>query len=416
MYLLYEVLLHLVFVVALPWFLLIGFMRGKYLTNLRERFGHYQERSSEHDLWLHAVSVGEAMAAKPVLDLLWRERPGLQVIVTTTTTTGQAIARRLFPAATITYFPFDFSRSVDRFLDHFSPRVFATMETEIWPNVVRLARARGLRLLIANARISDRSFPRYRSFRRLVGPVLRQYEQILARDETDRERFVEIGASAETVKVVGNVKFDFARDVSPLELESRIRRLAGERPVAILGSVVEAEEELILPALEHLVRNGWFVIVAPRKTERFEVFAARLVAANLRFLRRTDLPEKHVEVDVLLLDSIGELSRLYAAADAAFVGGSLAPIGGHNPIEPAICGVPVAFGPYMSNFREIAALFLAKRGAEEVQDAETLVAWFERVRTDPSYRDELKKNARETVERNQGASERTARAILELLA
>ena len=156
-------------------------------------------------------------------------------------------------------------------------------------------------------------------------------------------------------------------------------------------------------------------MIAPRKPERFEVIAGRLAGANLRFHRRSDLSENEIEFDVLLLDSVGELARLYASGDAAFVGGSLAPVGGHNPIEPAICGVPVAFGPHMSNFREIASLFLDNGGAAEAGHAGELVEWFERTRHDAAYRDLLIANARETIVRNQGASERTARAILELL-
>jgi len=415
MYFLYEVLLHLVFFLALPYFLLIGFMRGKYLTNLRERLGHYRSKRSVHDLWMHAVSVGEAMAAKPILDRLWKERPELRVVVTTTTITGQATARRLYPSATIAYFPFDFSRSVKRFLRHFSPSVFATMETEIWPNVARISRSSGLRLILANGRISDRSFPRYRLLRWFVAPVIAHYERILARETIDRERFIAIGASRSRVEVVGNVKFDFARDSSPLDLHAQVLRISIGRPVAILGSIVEAEEDLILPAIESLVEKGWFIIIAPRKPERFEVFAGRLAAANLQFQRRSDLSDSTKELDVLLLDSIGELARLYASGSVAFVGGSLAPVGGHNPIEPAVCEVPVAFGPHMSNFREIAAMFLASGGAEEVPDAAGLVTWCERVRSDDSYRKLLIANARQTVDRNQGASERTARAILELL-
>ena len=415
MFVIYEVLLHLVSLLALPYFLLIGFLRGKYLTNLRERFGHYRARPEPHDLWLHAVSVGEAMAAKPVLDLVWKERPELKVLVTTTTITGQATAKRLFPSATIAYFPFDFSRSVRRFLHQFSPAVYATMETEIWPNVSRLTHARGIPLILANGRISDRSFPRYQRLRFFVAPVLKMYVRILAREEIDRERFIQIGARAENVEVVGNVKFDFLHDASPLVLEDDVTSLAGSRPIAVLGSIVEREEELIFPTIISLVAKGWFVIVAPRKPERFEIVAARLDDAGIRYQRRSELSSSSDPCEVLLLDTIGELARLYSVALVAFVGGSLVPVGGHNPIEPALSGVPVGFGPHMTNFRDIATLFLSAGGASEIPDAEALVDWCERLREDSNARRALIEAAHAVIAKNQGAAERTARAILGLL-
>src|SRR5688500_1359686 len=171
MYVLYEVLLYLVLLVALPYFLLTGVLRGKYLVNFPERLGFYKSRADGHDLWIHAVSVGEALAAQPVIVRIRALRPETSIVFTTTTLTGQAQARRLYPEARVTYFPFDFAFSVRRFLDHHRPRVFATLETEIWPNVTRIARQRGLRLLLANGRISDRSLPRYRAFRIVVGSV-----------------------------------------------------------------------------------------------------------------------------------------------------------------------------------------------------------------------------------------------------
>ncbi|HEX3578587.1 MAG TPA: glycosyltransferase N-terminal domain-containing protein, partial [Thermoanaerobaculia bacterium] len=193
MFVLYDVLLYLVLIAALPYFLVVGMLRGKYLANFPERMGFYKTPRGAHDLWIHAVSVGETLAARSVIDEILGARPATTIVFTTTTITGQAQARRLFPNATVTYFPLDFAASVKRFLRHHRPHVFATMETEIWPNATRLARAAGVRMLLANGRISDRSLPRYRFLRPLVAPVLRQYDRILAREETDRKRFIEIG-------------------------------------------------------------------------------------------------------------------------------------------------------------------------------------------------------------------------------
>jgi 3-deoxy-D-manno-octulosonic-acid transferase len=409
MFLLYELLLVLALLVALPYFLVTGMLRGKYLANFPERMGFYRTPAAGHDLWIHAVSVGETIAARPVVDEILRRRPATSIVFTTTTLTGQAQARRLFPDATVTYFPFDFAMSVKRFLAHHAPRAFATMETEIWPNVTRLARARGLRLVLANGRISDRSFPRYRAMRPVVSRVLRQYERILAREETDRARFIAIGARPETVETTGNVKFDFLPDARPLEVAPQLEQLIAGRKVLVLASTMPGEDELLLPHVERFAREyDAFVIVAPRKPERFELVAAMMPADVVR--RSSFIVHRS---SFLLLDSIGELARIYRYAAAAFIGGSLLPgVGGHNPIEAAAVGVPVAFGPHMSNFREIAEIFLRQGAAAEVRSAEEVVAFAARMFEDPHPMGE---RARTVVEQNRGAAARTAARIVELL-
>jgi 3-deoxy-D-manno-octulosonic-acid transferase len=415
MYLLYEVLLYLVLLLALPYFLLTGVLRGKYLANFPERMGFYRHRAEAHELWVHAVSVGEALAAQPVIAAILRQRPGTSIVFTTTTLTGQAQARRLYPGATVTYFPFDFAFAVRRFLAQHRPRVFATMETEIWPNVTRIARERGLRLLLANGRISDRSLPRYRAFRRIVGAVLAKYDRILAREETDRERFVAIGARPEVVEVSGNVKFDYEPDAAPLEIAPRLESLIGHRKVLVLGSTMEGEDEALLPEIEGFIaEHDAFVIIAPRKPERFEQVAGLLATSSLRFVRRSALTDVNA-ADVLLLDTLGELARIYRYATVAFVGGTLVPIGGHNPIEPAANGVPVCFGPSMSNFREIAQVFLRHEAAAEVASAAAAIEFAAKMFEDEELQRAWGARARETVLRNRGASARTAARIVELL-
>ena len=415
MYVLYEVFLYLVLILLLPWFLLTGVLRGKYLQNFPARMGMYKTRAAVHDLWIHAVSVGEAIAARPVITEILRRRPGTSIVLTTTTLTGPAQARRLYPDATVTYFPFDFAFAVRRFLDHHRPRVYATMETEIWPNATRLARDAGMRLVLANGRISDRSYPRYRMFRAIVASVLRQYDRILAREELDRERFVAIGAPSSIVEVTGNVKFDYAPDPAPLPIAGILERLISGRKVVVLGSTLEGEDELLRGTIETLVRErGLFFVVAPRKPERFNAVAQLLAAGPLRVVRRSAMPESGT-ADVLVLDSLGELSRIYRYADVAFVGGSLVPHGGHNPIEPAAAGVPVCFGPSMSNFREIAAVFLRGEAAVQVANPTELESFVVKVTTDESLRRAMGERARSAVDANRGASERTARRIVELL-
>ena len=419
MYVLYEVLLYLVLLVALPYFVLTGVLRGKYVVNFPIRAGWFRHRPEAHDLWIHAVSVGETLAARPIVEEIVRQRPGTSIVFTTTTLTGQAQARRLYPDATVTYFPFDFAFAVRRFLEHHRPRAFATMETEIWPNVTRISRARGLRLLLANARISDRSFPRYRAFRWVVRPVLRKYDRILAREQTDRERFVAMGAPPDIVEVTGNVKFDYEPDDTPLEIAPQLEALAGSRKLVVLGSTMEGEDELLLPEVEALLaQHNVFVVIAPRKPERFEMVAGLLATSALRYVRRSEMESDlaPASADVLLLDTIGELAKIYRYATVAFIGGTLVPIGGHNPIEPAAAGVPVCFGPSMSNFREIAQVFLRNDAAAEVRTAAEVGEFLTRMIEQPDVQRAWGERARTTVLQNRGASERTARRIVELLA
>ncbi|MDQ3281586.1 MAG: 3-deoxy-D-manno-octulosonic acid transferase [Acidobacteriota bacterium] len=417
MYVAYEVLLYLVLILALPYFLLTGVLRGKYVANFPERMGFYKHRREPHDLWIHAVSVGETLAARPIVMEILAQRPGTSIVFTTTTVTGQAQARRLYPDATVTYFPFDFAFAVRRFLEHHQPRAFATMETEIWPNVTRIARQRGLKLLLANGRISDRSLPRYRALRFIVGSVLRNYDRILAREETDRERFVAIGAPAEIVEVSGNVKFDYEPDETPLEIAPRLESLIGNRTVLVLGSTMEGEDEALLPELERfLAEHHAFVVIAPRKAERFELVAGLLGTSPLRFVRRSELASFDGEADVLLLDTFGELAKIYRFAAVAFVGGTLVPTGGHNPIEPAAAGVPVCFGPSMSNFREIAEVFLRNEAAAQVKNAAEAIDFAGAMFDNAALRNAWGDRARQTVLQNRGASKRTAARIVELLA
>jgi len=417
MYVLYEVLLYLVLLLALPYFLLTGVLRGKYLANFPERMGFYRTRPEAHDLWIHAVSVGEALAARWVVAEILRQRPGTSIVITTTTITGQAQARRLFPNATVTYFPFDFAFAVRRFLDHHTPRAFVTMETEIWPNVTRISRERGMRLLLANGRISDRSLPRYRAFRGIVGAVLRKYDRVLAREETDRVRFIAIGAPEQVVEVSGNVKFDYEPDSAPLEIAPRLESLIGGRKVLVLGSTMEGEDEVLLPEIERfLAEQNAFVIIAPRKPERFELVAGLLGTSSLRFVRRSELHDGANAAEILLLDTLGELARIYRYATVAFIGGTLVPMGGHNPIEPAAAGVPVCFGPSMSAFRETAQVFLRNQAALEVKSAADVIDFAVKMCEDPDLQRAFGERARDTVRQNRGASERTARRIVELLA
>jgi 3-deoxy-D-manno-octulosonic-acid transferase len=273
-----------------------------------------------------------------------------------------------------------------------------------------------MKLILANGRISDRSLPRYRAARLIVGRILRKYDRILAREETDRARFVAIGAPEAIVEVSGNVKFDFDPDGSPLEIAPRLEQLIGNRKVLVLGSTMEGEDEALLPEVERFLHEqNAFIVIAPRKPERFELVAALLATSTTRFVRRSELAKYEGGAEILLLDTFGELAKIYPYATAAFVGGSLAPYGGHNPIEPAAAGVPVCFGPSMTNFREIAEVFVRNEAAEEVANAADVLRFATQMFEDDERQRAWGARARDTVLANRGASARTARRILELL-
>lgn len=417
MFALYEALLWAGFLLLLPWFAVVGFLKGKYWASFPARLGSYRSRATEHDVWVQAVSVGEVAAAKSLIERLRERRPDLRIAITTTTGTGQAMARRLFPNDTVTYFPFDFSFAVRRFLAHHEPRLYVAVETEIWPNAARLARGRGMRVAIVNGRLSDRSFRRYRRFRGLLSRIFAFYDEVMVRSEADRERYVAIGAVPERIFVTGNLKFDLdAMTNEAPEIAPELLRLAAGRPIFVAGSTMEGEDEAILPHLARLVAKGCFVVLAPRKPDRFEIVAGLLATSGIRWARRSEVPRSAVETaDLLLLDSIGELARIYHYAAAAFVGGSIVTTGGHNPIEPASAGTPVAFGPHMSNFREIAETFLAAGGAVQVENAAQLIAFVETMIADPAAREELAARGRAVVETNRGAAALTADRLLRLL-
>lgn len=413
MFVIYEVVLSLVFVLLLPGFLFLRLIRGKPTGGLAARMGLRLGKGS-HDLWIHAVSVGEVAAARVIIDKVLALRPGTTVLVTTTTVTGQTLARRIFHDATVTWFPFDFTVTVKRFIDAYQPSSYVTIETELWPNIARILHARGIPALLVNGRISDRSFPRYRMIRPLAAQILRRYRAILAREEVDHDRFIAMGANPENVSVAGNVKFDYEPSDAPLEFTGALEALLGGRALFVAGSTTPGEEELIADIIPDLVGRGVVTVLAPRKPGRFVEVAALLEQRQMRFIRRSEL-DRESQADVILLDTIGELSRLYRLARAAFVGGSLVPAGGHNPIEPAAVGVPVAFGPHMNNFRDIATALARSGAGVTVENPAELEQFVLRMVEDEESHRERSRAAIDTVDANRGAAERIATRIVEMI-
>ena len=347
-------------------------------AHVTERLGRFGELPPEPRCWIHAVSVGEAIAAIPLVEAIGRRWPELSIVLTTVTATGaRVVADRLSGVVTHRYFPLDLPGPVRRALDGVRPRFFIAMETELWPNFLVTLAARGVPSMIANGRISDRSFPRYRLVRGLLARVLRRVSVFAMQSQEDARRIIALGAPPERVMVTGSLKTDQAVD-DPAATE-RWQRLIGRRAserVWVAGSTHRGEEEIVLDAFLRLrARTPELVLLlAPRHPDRTEEVERAVRARGLEPLRRTALPRERPRDAVILLDTVGELAELYRVADVVYVGGSLVPTGGHNMLEPALRGKPVLFGPHTENFRESAELLLAAGGAEVVRDGDGLEA------------------------------------------
>jgi 3-deoxy-D-manno-octulosonic-acid transferase len=417
LYLAYTLLIGLAFVAALPWFAWKGSRTGKYLPSLRERLGALPAslpRAARPSVWIHAVSVGEVIAARSLVAPLRAARPEVPIYLSTTTLTGHAIALGTVRGVEgVFYAPFDFPWPVDRALDRVRPGLLVLMETEIWPNLIHRARRRGARVAIANGRLSARSASRYARVRPLLRRVLDDVDLLLMQSEAFAERARHVGARTERVRVSGSIKYD----AEPADPSPALRALlATGDPVIVAGSTLEGEEAAALEALR-IVRASaprTRLILGPRHPERFALVPALVAAAGFSCARRSELRAPW-SADVLVLDSLGELAAVYALAQVAFVGGSLVSWGGHNVVEPAAVGVPVVVGPHMANFQDIADRFKAADALVEVQDAAGLGAAIAGLLADASRRHALGERGRALVEANRGALDRTVRALVELL-
>jgi 3-deoxy-D-manno-octulosonic-acid transferase len=422
MHILYSMALSVSLVLASPWWLVQMLRHGKYRAGLGERFGSVPARILDGQdarpcIWLHAVSVGEVLAVAGLIKELQRRFPSHRVVVSTTTATGQKLARDRFGAENVFYFPVDFAFAIRPSLRALRPELVVIAETEFWPNFLRLAHASGARIAVVNARISDRSFPRYRALRRLTGRVLRVVDIFLSQSEEDARRLREIGAAPERVQVAGNLKFDVKPPVeSPLIASLRnVLAEKGAGPVLVCGSTVEGEEPLVLEAFKHVLAGfpRAVLLLAPRHPERFAGVAEMVAASGLPFWRRSQLAAD-VPVSgggILLLDTIGELGGAYALADVAFVGGSLAPRGGHNILEPALFGAAVLVGPHTENFRDIIALFAKADALRVVADGNQLGAAFLELLGDNPKRKALGERAAAVMKKHSGATARTIDAL-----
>ena len=468
MYLLYSVLLFLYFLAVLPAAAFGARRRGREPGSLRERFGRLPDAVNPDrrpSIWVHAVSVGEALAARPLLRELRGAYPAHRLIVSTTTATGQRVARGFGrDVDAVCYAPFDFPPFVARALDRIAPELFLAVDTEIWPNLLRACRRRGVGAMIVNGRLSDRSFRRYRLARGCMRRVLADVGRICAQTEGWGRRFVALGADRRRVTVTGSLKFDAAggpparAEAAPGAAgdppagsrrgsdaaggasghgEGERRPPAGSRrgsdagdplraafdfarsrPVLIAASTLRGEEEPVLRVFGRVRRTapGALLVIAPRRPERFEEARAAAARAGRRVRMRSDLePGRDPGADVVILDTLGELGRLFDAASVVFVGGSLVPAGGHNLIEPAAFGRAIVFGPHMENFADVAREFVARGAAVQVRDAAELEETLAGLMRDGARRARLGAAAHALVDANRGAARRTLDAAAELL-
>jgi 3-deoxy-D-manno-octulosonic-acid transferase len=417
--LLYNLLLLVVLTLGLPWV----FYNLLLVKKRRDGFAQRMGRAPEPDgpvIWCHAVSVGEVRAIEPMLQLLQAdEKTAGRIVLSTVTRTGQDTARRECGFAhRIFYFPLDFSFSVKRALEKVKPEIFISAETEIWPNFFRACFKRDIPVVIVNGRISDTSFPRYLKFRWFFRPFLQGVSLFLMQSDEDARRILELGARPETVSVTGNTKYD--RKAADVSLPEEVVSWGSSGFLFVAGSTHEGEEEAVLESLESLDKQQGpsrvRTAIVPRHPERFDSVASLLDRKKISWVRYSEIEAgTDVKADIILVDAMGVLDGFYALAQAAFVGGSLVPTGGHNLLEPAMHGVPVLTGSHLYNFREIAQTLSDSGGCRIVNDVTALIQELGDLLSDRDYCEEMGERARNGSEKAQGASSRNLENILDLL-
>jgi 3-deoxy-D-manno-octulosonic-acid transferase len=417
--LLYQIVVLLLVPVACVTLAIRSLRDNSYRANFAQRFG-FGARSAAPSIWVHAVSVGEVQAASELIKELRRRYPEIPLTLTTVTPTGAARARALFAGdVDVRFVPYDLTGSVRRFFDRVQPRLAVILETELWPNLYDECGRRGVPLVLASARISPRSVGRYRLLASLFRKTLANGIVIAAQSAADAERFRSIGANPARTHVIGNVKFDLhvAADHRERGAALRAQHAATQRFVWVAGSTHDGEEQQVLRAHALLRAAGVdaLLVLAPRHPPRFDTVAQRLRAQGLRIARRSAGEYADAATDVLLLDTLGELSLYYAAADVAFVGGSLVPIGGHNLLEPAALGIATLTGPHVFNAEDIAAALVAEGAVACVDDGETLQRALLTLAHDPDERARRGAKGIAVVDRNRGTLERLVALLGPLL-
>jgi 3-deoxy-D-manno-octulosonic-acid transferase len=419
MYLLYDILLILAVPFFIPYFLYRSIIRRRLRKGIAERLGFLaaEKRTclqGSETLWVHAVSVGETIAVRPLLMALKKRYPDKKIVLSTVTETGRSIAERLDDVDLCIYFPFDFGFAVRRMLKTVRPSLIVVVETEIWPNFLRYADRAGIPTVLVNGRISDKSFGGYLRFSWAFRPVLSKFAALCMQTKEDARRIIAIGAPSRRVHVAKNLKYDIpAIRISEEKKRDLLAKycLPAGLPIVTAGSTHRGEEEVILAKYCSLVKEGRksLLVLVPRHPERAEEVVKVAEQLDVRCTRRSEL-QGHTPLlqpgEVLLVDTVGELMDIYSLSDLVFVGGSLVPVGGHNLLEPASCAVPVIFGPHMSNFREIEALILLHKGGVQVADGDALADTLCHLLDSSAERKKLGENGVRILTENCGSTER----------
>ncbi len=420
MFVIYSFLLTLGFIILSPFFLL---KREKYAAGFWQRMGFLPvfQQDERPVLWLHCVSVGEANAAKPLVEQLKKQFPDYRLVISTTTKTGQILAQNIFKntAEVVFYFPFDWKFAVRRALKNFQPNIVLLMETELWFNFIREANMSGVFVAVVTGRLSEKSLKNYSRIPKLMKRVLRRVDLALMQNQADAKRLISLGIRPTKVKVTGNIKFDQSFEASQLtEILRKRFGVSADSPIIVAASTHAPEEKWILDAFKLLYKNSKLklprLLIAPRHPERFAEVGALIGETGFSCVRRSSIPNSGDELtDVILLDSIGELRAIYPLAEVVFVGGSLIPHGGQSILEPAVCGKPIITGFYTMNFAAVVKEFLEKEAIiqlpelAEKQIVGKLAETFAEVLENSETRRNLSKNALAVMEKNGGATEKT---------
>jgi len=431
MYVLYTIALSGYALLIAPRILYQAFRHRKYVGTMSERLGKLPAAINpghERSIWIHAVSVGEVLASRALILGLRTRYPEYRLWMSTTTETGRAVASGIRGIDGLFYFPLDLPSVIRRVLDRVCPVLFLTVDTELWPNLLRECGSRGVKTVLVNGRISDHSFPRYRVVRPFLRGVLAQLDRCCAQSATSAQRLVTLGATPDRVTTTGNLKFDTlptsgATDEDTVGASGEVVRVDKNafgaflrRPVLMAGSTHSGEEVAVFDAFRSLRhrRSDLLLVLAPRHPERSAEVTDLSVTRGFETIRRSQLPVPNDRsVAVIVLDTVGELTSLYSIATVVFLGGSLVPVGGHNLLEPAVWGKPVVFGPHMQNFAEMASLFLLKTAARQVTSARDLEPVLSELFDDRSQRESLGLTARRLIAAERGA---TARSLAEIVA
>ncbi len=409
-----RLLYSLILIALSPLVLAKLWVRGSRAPAYRQRWGErfgFVPKFDDRPIWVHAVSVGEAQAAAPMIKQLLARYPDVPLLMTTTTPTGSERVQALFgDKVHHVYMPYDLPGAVKRFLTRVSPRMTVVMETELWPNLFHQCHVRNIPVIVANARLSERSAKGYARFPGLVRPTLANITVIAAQDQADADRFQFIGADKSQVSVTGSIKFDISLPASLREQGEALRRecFGSDRPVLVAASTHEGEDELVLDAFAKIKAEvpGALLVLVPRHPERFDRVSKLCEAHGFHVVRRSTNVACGADTEVFVGDTMGEMMLFFAASDVAFMGGSLVPVGGHNLLEPAALALPVVFGPHMFNFQAISKMFVDVGAASQVANVDELgqvvVAWMQHA----EQRCEAGSKSLALVEGNRGALQR----------